>query len=331
MEKKRYQVFVSSTYIDLKDERAAVFDTLAKIDCIPAGMEAFPAFDEEQLSYIKAIIDDSDYYVLIVGGRYGSITTDGVSFTEKEYDYAASRNIPILSFIHAHPERIAVGLTEIDAQKRARLDSFITKAREGRLVREWSDINELSLRVTQALTHSMKAKPGVGWIRGSAAASLEILNEINELRKKNAELIERIRVAESQKPEIQIDTAQLDNVFNIDFIINGGFSQFRFTWKELLSILGPSAIVAQSSVVIRGCLVKYIKDKKNISVQTAVEIAQQDFDIIKIHFEAIGYWKVVTHFYPNSGRRGEDIELTELGKRALFEIVSIMIDQKAGA
>jgi len=39
MEKKRYQAFVSSTYADLKDERAAVFDALTKIDCIPAGME----------------------------------------------------------------------------------------------------------------------------------------------------------------------------------------------------------------------------------------------------------------------------------------------------
>jgi Domain of unknown function (DUF4062) len=83
MEKKRFQVFVSSTYKDLVDERSAIFDTLMKLDCIPAGMESFPAFDEEQLEYIKRIIDDSDYYVLIIAGRYGSLTEGGISFTEK--------------------------------------------------------------------------------------------------------------------------------------------------------------------------------------------------------------------------------------------------------
>lgn len=83
MEKKRFQVFVSSTYRDLADERSAIFDTLMKLDCIPAGMKSFPAFDEEQLEYIKRIIDDSDYYVLVIAGRYGSLTEDGLSFTEK--------------------------------------------------------------------------------------------------------------------------------------------------------------------------------------------------------------------------------------------------------
>lgn len=50
---KRYQVFVSSTFTDLKDERSAVIQTLMKMDCIPAGMELFPAMDEEQFEFIK--------------------------------------------------------------------------------------------------------------------------------------------------------------------------------------------------------------------------------------------------------------------------------------
>lgn len=45
MEKKRYRAFVSSTYADLKDERQAVFDSLIRMDCIPARIELFQAFD----------------------------------------------------------------------------------------------------------------------------------------------------------------------------------------------------------------------------------------------------------------------------------------------
>ena len=69
---KKYQVFISSTYEDLKEERKNVIETLLMIDCIPAGMEAFCAADEEQFEYIKKVIDLCDYYVLIIGKRYGS-------------------------------------------------------------------------------------------------------------------------------------------------------------------------------------------------------------------------------------------------------------------
>ena len=51
----RYQVFVSSTFADLEEERKNVIQTLMEMNCIPAGMEFFPAIDEEQFEFIKAI------------------------------------------------------------------------------------------------------------------------------------------------------------------------------------------------------------------------------------------------------------------------------------
>ena len=70
---KRYQVFVSSTYKDLVEERSAVTSCLLDNDCIPVGMEQFPAMPISQWDYIKKMIDSSDYYLLIVAGKYGSI------------------------------------------------------------------------------------------------------------------------------------------------------------------------------------------------------------------------------------------------------------------
>ena len=87
----RYQVFVSSTFADLEEERKNVIQTLMEMNCIPAGMEFFPAIDEEQFEFIKRVIDDSDYYIVIIGGKYGSLTTEGISYTEKEYDYAVKK------------------------------------------------------------------------------------------------------------------------------------------------------------------------------------------------------------------------------------------------
>jgi hypothetical protein len=48
--KRRYQVFVSSTYEDLKEERQHVIQALLETKCIPLGMELFPAASMEQCS-----------------------------------------------------------------------------------------------------------------------------------------------------------------------------------------------------------------------------------------------------------------------------------------
>lgn len=83
---KKYQVFVSSTYKDLKEERLAVTQQLLKMGFIPVGMEQFPASNMSQMEYIKMMLDSCDYYLLILAGKYGTVDTDGIGFTEKEYD-----------------------------------------------------------------------------------------------------------------------------------------------------------------------------------------------------------------------------------------------------
>jgi hypothetical protein len=83
---KKYQIFLSSTYEDLQHEREAVAKTILELGDIPVGMEMFSAADEEQWKLIKRQIEQSDYYIVIVAHRYGSMAGD-VSFTEREYDY----------------------------------------------------------------------------------------------------------------------------------------------------------------------------------------------------------------------------------------------------
>ena len=72
---KKYQIFISSTYEDLKEVRAKAIHTILSMNQFPAGMELFSAADEEQWQIIKETIDSSDYYILIVGRKYGSIIT----------------------------------------------------------------------------------------------------------------------------------------------------------------------------------------------------------------------------------------------------------------
>jgi len=97
---KRFQVFVSSTYEDLQDERRGVLQALLELDCLPSGMELFPAANESQWNFIKRIIADCDYYVVILGGRYGSLSPSGTGYTEMEYRYAEEIGIPTIAFLH---------------------------------------------------------------------------------------------------------------------------------------------------------------------------------------------------------------------------------------
>jgi hypothetical protein len=97
---KKYQVFISSTFTDLAQERQSAMRAVLDLGHIPSGMEIFTAADVEQFKYITKVIDECDYYVLIIGARYGSVDAAGVSFTEKEYDYAVGQKKTVLAFIH---------------------------------------------------------------------------------------------------------------------------------------------------------------------------------------------------------------------------------------
>lgn len=185
---KRYQVFVSSTYSDLQEERRKVIQTLMEMDCIPSGMEVFPAIDEEQWEFIKRIIADCDYYILIVGGRYGSTTPEGISYTEKEYEYAVSIGLKIIALLHKNPENIPVKNAELDPNLRARLDAFRLRVENGRLVKYWTNADELPGLVALSLSKTIKTYPAKGWVRADQFAIAEMINEINELRKRNQEL-----------------------------------------------------------------------------------------------------------------------------------------------
>ena len=100
MKDKKLQVFVSSTFTDLKEERQAAVEAILSSGNIPAGMELFSAGDESQMTVIKRWIDESDIYLLILGGRYGSIEPNsGKSYTQLEYEYALSQNKPLFSVV----------------------------------------------------------------------------------------------------------------------------------------------------------------------------------------------------------------------------------------
>lgn len=242
---KRYQVFVSSTYVDLVEERREIIQALLELDCLPAAMEMFPAADDDQWTLIRRVIDESDYYIVVVGGRYGSLGDEGISYTEREYDYAVSIGKPVLGFVHGAPDSIPAGRLDREAAAIQKLEKFRTKVRS-RLVREFTSPSDLGSVVSRSLIRLMRDKPGEGWVRGRYAMSAEVQAEIAELKEHVARYeVDRL-VSQASAPAIPTDgLAQGDDPVELDYVVydSGEYQElhgsWEYTWNEILSILAP--------------------------------------------------------------------------------------------
>lgn len=184
--KKKLQIFVSSTYTDLKEERQAAVEAILKSGNIPAGMELFTAGDKSQLDTITRWIDDSDVYMLILGGRYGSIEpTTGNSYTEVEYDYAKSNNKPLFAvvisekFLNEKIKKEGQSVIEIDnPQKYKQFKEKVLKN-----ISEFYDSpKDIKLAVHETLSDFKERYSFTGWIPG------DVENKIDELNNENEEL-----------------------------------------------------------------------------------------------------------------------------------------------
>lgn len=160
---KIIRVFVSSTYLDLKLEREAVAEAIDSI-VVPGikfeskGMENFFASNNSPLEYAKDVIDQCDYYVLLIGARYGTIPEGSeLSYTEQEYDYAMAKEIPILAFIHSKPSKFQKKF--LDKENKPLLDKFITKVKGNKkTLKYWDDNTKIASYVVGSLTHEISTK-----------------------------------------------------------------------------------------------------------------------------------------------------------------------------
>lgn len=181
----KYQFFISSTYDDLKEERNSAINIVMKHHQIPAGMELFGAMGEEQWKYIKKEINESDYYLLILAGKYGSLNSDGISYTEAEYDYACKLNKRIIAFLYKDIEQLPVKKVEMDIDKNAKLKKFIEKVKKDKLVEFWGDYQELTEKMNFAISNVMREYPSeTRWIHWDE--SLEEY-EVSEWNRKDNE------------------------------------------------------------------------------------------------------------------------------------------------
>ena len=208
---KKYQIFISSTFRDLKTARLKVRDAILSMYHFPVGMEMFGALDEDQWEVIKRDIDASDYYVLIIGKMFGSeVPGEGISYTQKEFRYAVEQGIPVLAFLMKDDADVAKTYQETDKKRIEKLKVFRREVETGRTVSYWSNPDELAGQVISSLARQIVRKQRPGWVRASEfdiekshAELLELTEKVRELESENADL--RKITGEKREPKLKIE------------------------------------------------------------------------------------------------------------------------------
>ena len=254
---RKFQVFISATFDDLQEERQRAFFAVMTARQIPVGMELFTAANDRGWKTIKRVIDTSDYYVVIVAGRYGSIdSSTGMSWTEREYRYAEDRGLKRLAFIRKD-SAITVDKMDVEpdrAQKQEKLAAFKEVLRGAHLCADWETAEELARQVGDALRNLMQddeadGESPIGWVRGGDA--LATANELARLSEENRELRERVASAESSAAvvlEVSADDADADGAVRCElerYRLIGS----RGTWS---SVGAPSSRKWSRSTSTRG-------------------------------------------------------------------------------
>lgn len=294
---KRYQVFISSTFVDLKDERQAVLKAVLELDQMPAGMELFPAIDESAWQLIRDVIEASDYYVVILGGRYGSLDETGLGYTEKEYDYAVQAKKPVIPLLHENPDNLPREKTETDEGIWKKLQAFRAKVEKRHTCVYWKTAEDLKAKVIVGLTAAMKRYPAVGWLRADQVPTEATIAEVLALRNRVAELEAEAEAARVTPPIGTDDLQQAEDKLEIHMsfqarsLSNYQWRQYTahidLTWGEIFAAVAPTMINEASNADLSQAFIDFFKRRARDTFSESKDLKGHELEYFKFRDDEI--------------------------------------------
>lgn len=329
-DKKWHTVFISSTYKDLVEERDCISKNLIGIDCIPIGMEAFPASDDDPLTYIKKMIDIADYYILILAGKYGDIPQNSEnSMIELEYEYALGKDKCILVFPHQDFKSMDASKREAEGDLLKKLLAFYSKVNQ-KLTKQWTSKDNLTVCVMQAIFNAKKTSPTLGWTRDDGKQKDELILSLREQVNTKVDYISKL---EEEKNQLLVEVGNFSlnsNVPDIDYEIPFIMGTNKFSLenkksthvnlKDIFRIIAPSLL--QTPMNVNTLLGEYSSIVSELFPDLAKQhyISTQTRDEIKVMLLSKGLINVVTGSTVGGGV-GVFWSLTELGAKAVYRLI----------
>lgn len=334
---KRFQVFVSSTYRDLVDERQQIFLALLGLGCIPVGPEFIPGFDNESddsWPKVRQQIDESDYVVLLLSGRYGTLTQSGISFLHREYTYANTLKKPILCFIRDPRYPLAPNKKERTADGVARFRVFRESLQKHEHL-AWDTTDSLIMSLRQYLPQFMDKNEAVGWIRADSvsganglAKKLSFSEELSELQEVRNSLHYPDISQQNRSVALLKQSVELTYICNI--YIQGNCKliteKASLLWQDIFTAFVGHMQQSASEDRIKQSLAQFLEDR---FASTIYEVNQEvhainDFQftdtslrMIRLHLRRMGLIRKDTL---RSSRSRSVWQLTPIGRKALQDL-----------
>lgn len=311
---KKHQIFISSTFLEMKEERQAAVEAILDAGHIPAGMELFAAGNEEQIKVIERWIDESDIYLLILGARYGQINPENnKSYTEHEYDYAIQKGKPYFSLVLS--DKALKSKEEKETQNIGLFNKFREKVLN-KISANVDDCKDIKIQIMKSIKLLENKNDIPGWVRSTDKEDLQpLLDTVKKLTDENINLRNKFK----EEPTSISDLAGINEKFKFSISYlrywgdDGASASAIDSWGGMLSSIGPSLLSPMSDNSVSSLIARiYLESNKDIEF-VSCKLYQEDFDTIKIHFMALKYINVANGFWI----------LSELGKQTLLKIKSV--------
>lgn len=327
---KKYQVFISSTYVDLVKEREVALGAVLGLGHMPIGMELFPSTDNDPLRYIRGVIDNCDYYLLLVGGRYGSVADDGLSFTEKEFDYAVSKGLHVIAFVRDGIELLPPEKRDTDESKLERLRLFRTKVQSGRVARPWRDELQLQSYIYPSLVNAFTEHARLGWVRADQS-------EMEQAEYQIKTLSEKCKALEGELTRVRGEVASIDTavVAGLDhsFSFAGTFKypgsttlhswMKPMTFGEAFALVGPYLMQARWDSSVSNYLATEVVREQGHSKTTSEVVSESEFRTFQTQLQALGLIALFSGSANEGKTTGLAWSLTELGKKTVLGLRTV--------
>lgn len=332
---RKYQVFVSSTYSDLPEARQELMLALLSLGMIPVGMELYPTESNNHWSMIQKLINECDYYLVLVGGRYGTLSPIGLSYTHREYVYASTKGKPVLALLHDAPDFLPAERREATREGDVRFNDFRKLLQQKCLVRYWNAPADLAEAVRKGMPALVQKAPSSGWVRAAAsdaATDLEV-----QMLKQRIEALEREKeeLTQGLRPPLEHLARGSDRVtlgYSCNVFIKGDCkvrsAQTSLTWDQVIASVAPQMLEEVPESVMRQALEEHITRTALNDVQVAMPKAHavrnvvldtDSFNQVKIHLRALG---LIRKCPPRPGRTQVAWQLTPLGDQAMSQLLA---------
>ncbi|EDT41772.1 DUF4062 domain-containing protein [Burkholderia ambifaria] len=303
---KKYQVFISSTYIDMKAERQTAVEAILDAGHIPAGMELFSASDKKQIEVIKGWIDRSDIFMLVLGGRYGSVDPDsGKSYIQLEYEHAVATGKPFFALYLtdvAIQKKAAgeLGLAAVEQNDTKALNEFRAQVKS-RLCSEVEDLKDIRIHVPKAIRDLSAANKLEGWVRASSVPDVSpLISQLASLQAENERLKAMAQTAKAEPALLSgssggLSEERLDVSLALRFsyvqeseyaMPETGFDTWKVTYLSVFSLIAAKLLEEPSDSAVQAYLDKVLNQQ--LIVYEVVHIQEADFQAMKMKFVALG-------------------------------------------